>query len=110
MTLSKSPHVVEFEESLADWVDERFVSRQEVRALSMFSKYLVNLAELDGWQFDGYSFKVGVPVSVLTVKASIEDVPQVVFTSGRTHTGCVRVFLKKLEEGWLEWREDRYRQ
>lgn len=106
----ENPHVKRLDESLKDWVDERFVSKAEIRALAMFSVYLVNLAEQDGWQYDGHSFKVGVPVSVLTVKATIDGIPQVVFTSGWTHTACVQTFIKKLEQGWLEWRNDRYRQ
>lgn len=109
MVSSKSPHLEEFEQALARWTDERFVSREQVRALSMFSVYLVNLAEREGWEYDGHSFKVASPMSVLTVKATIDGVPQVVFTSGRTHTACVQHFIKKLEQGWLEWRADRYR-
>lgn len=106
----ETEHVLEFFKSLEDWTDERFVSREHVKALTMFSLYLVNLSEADGWVYDGHSFKVGVPMCCLTVKATIAGVPQVVFTSGRTHIGCVVAFLRKQREGWLEWRDDRYRQ
>ncbi len=98
-----------FKTSLEAWTDERFVSRANIQNLAMFSEYLVNLAGQDGWQYDGHSFKVGVPMCCLTVKATIDDIPQVVFTSGRTYISCVTSFLHKLEQGWLEWRKDRYR-
>ncbi|GAG87875.1 unnamed protein product, partial [marine sediment metagenome] len=104
MSVRDNGHLAEFEKALEDWVDERFVSRDMLRALTMFSVYLVNLSEADGWQFDGYSYKTGIPMGCLTVKATIDGVPQVVFTSGRTHTGCVVVFMRKLDLGLLEWR------
>lgn len=104
------PPLVEFEASLKDWTDERFVSRTQIRALSMFSEYLVNLAEADGWQYDGHSMKMGHPMCCLTVKATIDDIPQVVFTSARTPTGCIVTFVRKLETELLEWQNDRYRQ
>lgn len=110
MTAMVNPHIDAFDASLTAWTDERFVSREQVRVLSMFSLYLVNLSDQDGWQYDGHSFKVGVPMCCLTVKATIDGVPQVVFTSGRTHVSCVSIFMRKLDAGWLEWRNDRYRQ
>lgn len=109
MDAMDTPHVVEFQKSLEDWTDERFVSKRDIEALAMFSLYLVNLSEADGWQYDGHSFKVGKPMSTLVVRATLEGIPHVVFSSGRTHTGCVRAFVRKLEEGWLEWVVDRYR-
>lgn len=108
-TPTVNQHLSAFKTSLEGWTDERFISREDIRILAMFSGYLVNLSHLDGWQYDGHSFKIGVPMCCLTVKATIDDTPQVVFTSGRTYTACVRHFLRKLEQGWLEWRNDRYR-
>lgn len=103
-------HVAEFRQALEGWTDERFITRMQIWALSMFFMYLVNLSEADGWQYDGHSMKVAVPMCTLTVKAHIEGVPYVVFTSGRTTISCMRVFVRKLEEGLLEWRPDQYRQ
>jgi hypothetical protein len=110
MAAIENEHLERFDEALQVWTDERFVSRAEIRALAMFSKYLVNLAEDDGWEYCGQSFKRGVPMCTLVVKAYMDEVPVVVFTSARTHTGCVVTFLRKLEQGLLEWREDKYRQ
>lgn len=109
MVDSNGQHIEQFRESLEDWTDERFISRQQLEALAMFSMYLVNLSEDDGWQYDGHSFKIGEPMCCLTVKATRGGLPQVVFTSGRTYTGCIVAFVRKVREGWLEWRDDRYR-
>lgn len=110
LTPKDNGHVAGFREAVEGWTDERFVTRQQLWAMSMFFLYLVNLSETDGWSYDGHSLKVGAPMCTLTVKAHIEGTPQVVFTSGRTPMGCVRVFIRKLEEDLLEWRPDQYRQ
>lgn len=110
MAFRDNPHLEQFGQALEGWTDERFISRTQLWALAMFYMYLVNLSEEDGWTYDGHSMKIGTPMCTLTVKASIEGVPYVVFTSGRSTMACVRVFVRKMEEGLLEWRPDRYRQ
>ncbi len=110
MAHKDNPHVAEFKEALETWTDERFLSRDQLWGLAMFFLYIVNLSDADGWQYDGHSMKVGSPMCTLTVKAHIDGVPYVVFTSGNTTVSCVRVFIRKLEEGLLEWRPDQYRQ
>lgn len=102
-------YLAQFEESLEGWTDHRMITSTQIRDLAMFTLYLVNLAEADGWQYDGHSFKMGVPLGCLVVKATLEGVPHVVFTSGRTPMGCVTIFMRKLEGGLLEWVPDRYR-
>lgn len=103
-------YLEQFVASLGDWTDERFITRRQLRALAMYFMYLVNLSEEDGWQYDGHSMKVGVPMCVFVVKATIAGIPHVVFTSARTTIGCVVTFVRKLEEDLLEWRVDQYRQ
>jgi hypothetical protein len=105
---SNGQYLATFDRSVEDWTDERLVTKAMLRDFARFSLYLVNLAEADGWEYVGHSFKVGLPMSCLVVKARVDGIPHVVFCSGRTYTGCVRVFLRKLEEGWLEWVKDRY--
>ena len=105
-----SPHLDEFREALLDWHDERFLTKQELYALALFSVYIVNLSEAGGWVYDGHSLKRGSPMCTLTVKAHVDYIPQVVFTSGRDGTACVRMFIRKLEADLLEWRPDQYRQ
>lgn len=103
-------HVEAFREALDGWTDQRFATREEIEALCMFNLYLVNLAEADGWVYDGHSLNVGSPMCRLVVRGTHDGIPHVVFTSGRTPTACVRIFLRKLDEGWLEWSVDRFRQ
>lgn len=110
MTAKDSEYLEQFTESLADWTDERFITRDQIGALAKFNLYLVNLAEEDGWSYSGHSLKMGTPMCCLVVKAYIEDAPVVVFTSARSPTGCVVTFMRKLDQGLLEWRDDQYRQ
>lgn len=109
MASKDSPHIEAFKTALEGWTDERFVSREDLFALARFSLYLVNLAESDGWTYDGHSFSVGAPMSRLVVRGTVDGVPHVVFSSGRTTLACVRAFLRKMDEGWLEWSVDRFR-
>ena len=102
-------YVEQFDSSLATWTDERFVSREDLRALSMFSVYLVNLADADGWVYDGHSFKVGAALGCLVIKATMDDAPVVSFISGRTFINCVKIFLRRLDSDTVEWRKDKFR-
>jgi hypothetical protein len=102
-------HLDALEEALQVWKDERFITRDQLRALALFHQHLVNLSENDGWQYDGHSLKVGHPMCALVVKATIDGIPHVVFSSARTPTGCVVIFVRKLESGLLEWVVDRFR-
>jgi hypothetical protein len=108
MDPTDSQHVQAFREQLELWTDSRFVSAEDIYDLSMFSSYLVNLAEADGWEYVGHSFRVKQPLCLLVVRGKLDGTQHVVFTSARTYTGCVRIFLRKLREGWLEWSPDRF--
>lgn len=105
----QTPHVKNFGQALELWTDERFVTREQVYDLSVFALYLVNLAEAAGWVYRGHSYKENGGMNILTVRGDLDDIPHVVFTSGRSYTACVHIFLRKLHEGWLEWVVDRYR-
>jgi len=105
----ESEHVQQFEGALETWTDQRFASQENIHDWAMFFLYLVNLAEHDGWVYDGHSITNGAPMCRLVVRGTVEGVPSVVFTSGRTPTGCVHTFLRKMREGWLEWSVDRFR-
>ncbi len=102
-------HLEGFEEALQTWKDQRFLTREQLRCVAMFHVYLVNLSEAQGWVYDGHSFKRGTPMGCLTVRATIDSVPYVVFTSARTSLGSVVTFIRKLEAELLEWVPDRFR-
>lgn len=102
-------HVASFDKALEAWTDNRFVSREQIKTLAMFNLYLVNLAEHAGWVLHGYSWKESAYMGCLVVKADVGGVPSVVFTNGATATGCMRIFLRKLEHEMLEWVPDKYR-
>jgi hypothetical protein len=102
-------HVKQFEASLAEWSDSRFLTRDEVRTAAMFVMYLVNLADADGWELYGYSWKESAYLGCLVVKATVDGVPSVVFTNAKTAINGMRIFLRKEELGMLEWVPDRFR-
>ena len=108
MTARETPHVAEFNKALEAWTDHRFITAEEIRILTMFTMYLVNLAEDDGWQYRGHSWKESNYMGCLVVKGVVEEVPSVVFTSTRTLIGGMRIFLRKMEAELLEWIPDKY--
>ena len=101
-------HVKMFEQSLLDWTDNRFISRDELRTVAMFTMYLVNLADHDGWSLRGYSWKQSEYLGCLVVKATVDGVPSVAFTNAKTAVSSMRIFLRKMEGEFLEWVPDRY--
>ena len=110
MVLRGTPHTEQFDLALQGWTDERFISRDYIRAVAMFGVYLVNLAEADGWSYYGHSWKEGVGMGCLVVKATREGTPQVVFVNARTYIGSIVTFLRLLDVAQLDWRDDKYRQ
>lgn len=102
-------HVKQFEAELAKWTDKRFVSAEDIRTMTMFIMYIVNLADHDGWQYCGHSWKESDYLGCLVVKATVDGTPQVVFTNAKTTIGGMRIFLRKLEGDFLEWVPDKYR-
>ena len=101
-------HLKEFTRSLEGWTDSRFLTREQLKTIAMFTMYLVNLAEHDGWVLRGYSWKESPHMGCLVVKATRGELPYVVFTNARTPVNGMKIFLRKLEEDFLEWVPDRY--
>lgn len=104
-----SQHVERFGEALEEWTDQRFVTREQIHDLAMFTVYLVNLAEGAGWTYDGHSLSLGNPTSRLVVRGTVKGVPSVVFTSGRTTMECIHVFMRKMKADLMEWTPDKFR-
>ena len=100
--------VKQFEDVLARWTDNRFVTADEIRSMTMFIMYLVNLADYGGWQYRGHSWRQSEHLGCLVVKAVVDGVPSVVFTNAKTPIGGMRIFLRKLEGDFLEWVPDKY--
>ena len=109
MVAMTNQHVEAFLTALEDWIDQRFITREELRALAMFSLYIVNLLDALGWSYYGHTYSQKGKMGCLVVKADHEGTPHVVFTNARTYTGSVVIFLRRLEADCLEWRPDRFR-
>lgn len=97
-----------FDEALEGWTDTRMVSAENIRTMTMFLLYLVNLADHQGWVYRGHSWKESDYLGCLVVKAVVDGVPSVVFTSAKTVISSMRIFLRKLEGDFLEWIPDKY--
>lgn len=100
--------VREFDKSLETWTDARFVTAAEIRVMTMFLMYLVNLADHAGWEYVGHSWKQSEYLGCLVVKAVVDGVPSVVFTNAKTPINSMRIFLRKLDADFLEWVPDKY--
>lgn len=103
-----SEYVKQFDEALEAWTDDRMVSAADIRTMTMFIVYLVNLAEHAGWVYRGHSWKESEYLGCLVVKAIVDEVPSVVFTSAKTPISGMRVFLRKMDADLLEWVPDKY--
>ena len=108
MTAMDNVTVERFDESLRTWTDHRFVSAEDIRTLTMFNMYIVNLADDDGWVYRGHSWKESEYLGCLVVKALVDGVPSVVFTNAKTPIASMRIFLRKMEGEFLEWIPDKY--
>lgn len=106
----KNAYLDGFRASLKDWVDERFLSKDDLYALAMFTMYLVNLLEDQGATYDGHSLRLGTYMCLLVVRGTVDGIPSVVFTNGHTPISCIRIFIRKAEAEVLEWTKDRFRQ
>lgn len=108
MQAMDNKYLEQLEEALASWTDHRCVSADEIRTLTMFNMYLVNLADNAGWVYRGHSWKESEYLGCLVVKATVDEVPSVVFTNAKTPIDGMRIFLRKLEADFLEWVPDKY--
>lgn len=108
MAAIDNEYVRQFDKALSTWTDSRFISAADIRTVAMFTMYIVNLADADGWVYRGHSWKESDHMGCLVVKAVVDEVPSVVFTSAKTLTGGMRIFFRKMDADLLEWVEDRY--
>lgn len=95
-------------EAVKDWPENAPISAEETVALGMFGGYHVNLLEQNGMSYRGFSWREGSPLTLLVVKANINGTGVVTFVSGRHFPDCVRIYIRRLEERTLEWRNDKF--
>lgn len=105
----ESPHAEAFRVALEEWVDERHLSRSQVFALWVVGSYLENVFESQEWVLNGHSWKASAPMGTMVVKATVDGVPVVCFTSARTFVNAVSIFVRKLTEDSISWVKDKYR-
>jgi hypothetical protein len=74
----------------------------------LFCTYIVNLLEDAGFEWRGQSLRDQGWCVLLVMKVTRSGVPLVAFVSERNTTGCMRVFLRKLEEGAVNWQKDKF--
>lgn len=100
--------VKQFDLALEGWTDQRFVSAEDLRTMTMFNMYLVNLFDYKGWTYRGHSWRESDYLGCLVVRATVDEVPSVVFTNAKTPITSMRIFLRKLDADFLEWVPDKY--
>ena len=105
----EGPYAEGFRVVLEGWKDERHLSRSHLWALWVFTAYLDNVSESQGWRYDGHSWKNSSPMGTLVVKATVEGDPVVCFTSARSNLSAINIFVRKLDEDSVMWVKDKYR-
>lgn len=101
-------HLEGLEQTLQQWTDERYFTRDSLRDVYLYERYLVNLLDDRDIIYRGDSFRYSLPLSLLVVKVTIGDEPYVCFINGRLRETCYRIFLRRLQEDTVEWRVDQY--
>ena len=105
---TNNKHLDELGEQLSILPEDAILGRDDVLILYKFTMYLVNLCEDQGVTFRGESFKYGVPMCLLVVKVTIDDRGYVCFINALSRLNCYKIFLSRLEDGTVEWREDKF--
>ena len=96
------------QEVLENLPEEGPLSREEVEVWARWHLLLVNCFEQRDWIYRGESFKDQGWAMLLVVKGAHEGTPLVAFVTEKTPTDCMRVFLRMMDEGRVEWREDKF--
>jgi len=83
-------------------------ARSDVWTLLRFHDYKVNILEEVGLSWRGESFKNKGRTVLLVMRVLRGGTPLVAFVTERDTIGCMAVFLRKLEEGTLNWVPDKF--
>lgn len=108
MGASYDKHILAIEKAANDWGDSRFFTKDELVALYMYKKYLVNLLDDEGLEYRGESVKYGVPMVLLVVKVTRDGAGLVTFVSALNIISCYKTFIARLISDTVEWREDQF--
>jgi hypothetical protein len=88
--------------------EEGPLTRTEVETWARWHLTLVNCFEQRQWTYRGASIRYDGWATLLVVKGAHEGTPYVCFVTERTTTDCMRVFLRMMDEGRVEWKEDKF--
>lgn len=88
--------------------DHRMAYNLEAKIAYWFHMFMDHELLNFGMVLTGYVFRQQEVQTLLIVKATRGDIRQVVFVSGQTPIGCMRVFCRKLYAETLAWKRDKY--
>ena len=88
--------------------DFRWVTKDELAALLLFVVYGQQCLSQINRELRGWTLRQKGVTCLLVVKVTFDGVPQVVFTTARNPTDCIRVFIRKLYADTCEWVPDQY--
>lgn len=90
------------------YVDQRYISEQDLRLLVWFHNQLYNEMLKVGRLERRYSFRQRDQTCLLVYSVTWEDIPQVVFITSDTPIGCIRTLFRKFYAETLKWVRDKY--
>lgn len=94
--------------ALEQWTDSRIVDAAWVDTHLWFFQHLyADLAQFS-LGLRGYSFREKYGEWLLVLRLLQDSIPQVVFVSSKTPTGCMSKLRRMLRSEGIELREDRY--
>lgn len=103
-----TPTSYALEAAMEQWTDMRVMHVDDLYDLLLFHHYIQKEFSQNGLDYWGHQFRRKEGMWLLTVKVSQGKTPLVVFLSSATTTGCIRLFVRQLEEERLRWVRDRY--
>lgn len=107
MNLSQD-HIYEVQAAMEQWTDARVIDSVDLENLLLFLLYVPKTLSQFGWRFHGFSTRQRNGQTLLTLKASENGTPLVVFLTANDTIGCMHRFLDLLESDRLNWVKDRY--
>lgn len=108
MTSEQKTHWMFVQDVVKTIPEEGPLERWEVDTWAWWMHVMVNCFEQRGWTYRGASIRYDGWSTLLVVKGAHEGTRYVVFLTERSTTHCMRAFRRQLEEGRVEWREDRF--